>query len=307
MFRSLADVHASEIERFAAGTTNPDRWRTDLAQCFAEGTLRPRWCWTAHDQAGVLRAANYWWSRPGREKPHQFVSAERRDVEAALALLEHSRHVLGLSHATAILSTAADNPCGVEGAHPEYTELLHRAGFVLDVQRVGLRRSATAPSPSGAGVLRFRPAAELSRDELVGLIIRVVDGSLDHRMQMGANTHGADAHAAAMTEDFAAYAGPPEWFAVGIAPDGSPAGYVLVTTIDGRAILAELGVAREHRGRRYSSELLTHGTRLLTEAGHNEIHAHTDIANRPMRAAFSAAGFVESQVRHDYVWSTSDS
>src|SRR5215813_13644157 len=58
-------------------------------------------------------------------------------------------------------------------------------------------------------------------------------------------------------------------------------------------VVGYLGVLPEHRGHGYADEILDEITRILVaEAGATKIHADTDLANRPMAAAFARAGYV---------------
>jgi ribosomal protein S18 acetylase RimI-like enzyme len=300
-YRSLSGPGSDQIEQFSAETLDPARWRADLARCFAEGSLLPQWCWQAFGDDGRLRAAHYWWGWAGASTPHQLVSVERRDVLAAAALVEHSRTVLGLRSAKAILS-APGAQAQPARTHPEYAELLARTGFRIAATRVQVQWGPDGERPSTAGGLTMTPARARPEPELVSLVMQVLDGSLDHAMRDGVETIGPQAHAQHMVTEFLTHPGSPEWFTVGLAPDGTPAGYVLPATIDGRAVLAEVGVARAHRGRRHSDQLLAHATALLADAGFDEVRGVTDEANVPMRAAFARAGFGEVGRRSDHVW-----
>ena len=79
-------------------------------------------------------------------------------------------------------------------------------------------------------------------------------------------------------------------------------GYVVPAPIDEIAVVAEIGVAREHRGHGYGLDLLLRAVRLLTATGADRIVADTDQANTPMRATFAHAGFAEREFRESYRW-----
>jgi ribosomal protein S18 acetylase RimI-like enzyme len=56
-----------------------------------------------------------------------------------------------------------------------------------------------------------------------------------------------------------------------------------------------LGVLPEHRGKGYGHELLAQATRVLHEVGVWRILCDTAACNRPMIAAFRAAGYIERE------------
>ncbi len=300
-FRTLADRSADAVESFAVATPDPDRWRADLAGCFAEGTLRPEWCWQALDETGAVRASLYWWGRSGAPEPSTLISVLRSDHDAAVALVEHSRAALRLQSARTALTIANLDEARVEDVHPEYAALLAATGFEPTVERIRLEWRAEFGIGGQPGALSFRPTNERRPGEVVALLAEVIDGSLDHGMQVGAAREGRQLHAEQMLADFLLYSGPPEWFVLG-ERDGVPVGYVIASVIDAGGVLAELGVARAHRGNHYAGELLAHGTGLLMAAGHRHIRADTDRANSPMRAAFAAGGYREIGHRVDYRW-----
>ena len=90
---------------------------------------------------------------------------------------------------------------------------------------------------------------------------------------------------------------------VGVDSSGVPVGYVQsAMDNDESAILAEIGVVATQRGQGYVNELLAYGTAVLADSGVSRIGSDTDVANRPMRAAFARAGYVEFASRRDYHW-----
>ena len=64
-----------------------------------------------------------------------------------------------------------------------------------------------------------------------------------------------------------------------------------------RPVVAYLGVVPELRGNGYVEDLLAEITHLLAVAGAQWIQADTDLANRPMAAAFQRAGYRNFAVR----------
>ena len=88
------------------------------------------------------------------------------------------------------------------------------------------------------------------------------------------------------------------WWLVASTPDGEPAGFGIPTRNNDVAVVGYIGVLPEHRGHGYIDDILAETTRVLvTEAGAQVIHADTDLANKPMAAAFERAGYVSTSRR----------
>ncbi|MGI8882133.1 MAG: GNAT family N-acetyltransferase [Jatrophihabitans sp.] len=301
-FRCLPDTSAEQVDLFVAATPDPDRWRADLTGCFAEGSLHPEWCWQAVDGAGTVRACLYWWGRPGAAEPSTLIAMGRDDLAASVALVQQSRDVMQLRSARVGLTIPNLDERSVEAVHPEYTALLAATGFRRTVERVRLEWREEYGRPERRSRLSFVPARDRPEAELITVLTDVLDGTLDEAMRTGAADVGVQAHAAQMLDDFLLYPGPSDWFALALS-EGVPVGYVIASTMDAPdGILAELGVARAHRGQGYAGELLAHGTELLAGAGFGLIRSDTDCANTPMRTAFAAGGYREFARRFDYRW-----
>lgn len=70
-----------------------------------------------------------------------------------------------------------------------------------------------------------------------------------------------------------------------------------------RAVVAFVGVARDHRGRGYGRQLLGWQTQRLLAGGATTLIADTDNANLPMARAFADVGWQQTETRIDLVHS----
>ena len=68
-----------------------------------------------------------------------------------------------------------------------------------------------------------------------------------------------------------------------------------------RAVVIFVGVAHDHRGRRYGRQLLGWQTQRLLAAGASTLIADTDNANHPMARAFADVGWPQTETRIDLV------
>ena len=108
-----------------------------------------------------------------------------------------------------------------------------------------------------------------------------------------ADAVGAAAQAAA---DVAFYRdkmlGHRDWWRVAETCDGEPVGFTVPSRNSDHPVVGYLGVLPEHRGHGYIDDILAETTRILAAAADAKvIHADTDLANRPMAAAFERAGY----------------
>ena len=74
-------------------------------------------------------------------------------------------------------------------------------------------------------------------------------------------------------------------------PDGTAAGIVLGTRNTVGATIGYLGVVPEHRGKRYSDDLVIEALHIFTAAGEPEVFDGTDVGNAPMAASFARCNY----------------
>ncbi|WP_310376338.1 GNAT family N-acetyltransferase [Catenuloplanes atrovinosus] len=288
----------TEIDLF---NTLPYQLNDQIAKDLAEGRRHDRWLWMGL-RAGRLVARAGFWSRPGDADPlviDIFDVAADHDLDDGVRVLERA------------LATVRTRPEYTRFVAPDWrdepgpTTLRMRAietlGGRLFVERLRLHRPGTAPLPAPAGRLAFREPRDA--DELIALMTRVLDGTLDaHGRDELTRRSAGEAARAQYHEELLRYPSPREWWRVGVLPDGTPAGFVLPAHNGYNPVIAYIGVVPELRGRRLVDDLLAEGTRLLMEQRVPHVRAATDVGNAPMAAAFARAGYRVFERQLDMVW-----
>lgn len=165
------------------------------------------------------------------------------------------------------------------------------AGLTDELERLRFEWTAGTPVPAPTGRLTFRrePDDEMFAD----LFQRALTGTLDATSRRLADVVGERAQA---RSDVAFYRerlpGDRAWWFTASTPDGEPVGFGVPARNSEVPVVGYLGVLPEHRGHGYIDDILAEVTRILaTEARADIVYADTDVANRPMAAAFTRAGY----------------
>jgi RimJ/RimL family protein N-acetyltransferase len=280
----------------------------DYRARLADGQYRPEWTWLAECPGSAggddgPRAAGIWWGRPGDAVPEALdaLFTDARVPRAERAAL--CGRLLAAAH-------RAFNPVSrtVPAFHlflpPDWrarrdviTALRWRweaalgAGLTEELERVRFEWTIASGVPGPSNRLRFRP--EPDDDAFAGLFARTLADTLDATSKKAADAVGAAAQARA---DVAFYRdkmlGRREWWRVAETSDGEPAGFTVPSRNSDHAVVGYIGVLPGHRGHGYIDDILAETTRILVaEADADVIRADTDLANRPMAAAFGRAGY----------------
>ncbi|MGN9836824.1 GNAT family N-acetyltransferase [Nonomuraea sp. H19] len=281
------------MEAFTLFDQFPEPARSQLAAAFDEGRTRPEWCF-AEERARLA----YWAPFAGAEPAIIWQFDPGPDPVAAAELLRRSLGAMGV---TKIIHDIALKPglTPVVDRAVEH-EALTLAGFAMEVERLMLEWVAGTDLPPDPGRLTYRPARLMDPAEVLDILVRISEGSLDYDTQVEVATEGAEHEARWMYDDLMQRKAKPDWFVIGHLGD-SPVGLVAP---DDHSI-AYIGVVPEHRGHGYVNDLLSRGTRTLAEAGVQRIVAATDVANVPTADAFLRAGYSEIGRLFRYYWRTS--
>ncbi|WP_052422807.1 GNAT family N-acetyltransferase [Nonomuraea candida] len=271
----------------------PEPARSQLRSAFDEGRTRPEWCFAE----GQARLA-YWAPFPGSEPAIVWQFDPGPDPVAAAGLLRHSMTAMGLTKAIHDIPLKPGLDPVVDRAVEH--EALIEAGFAMEVERLLLEWAAGSDLPPDPGRLTYRPARRMSPAEVIDVLVRVSEGSLDHDTRVEVATSGAEKEARWMYDDLMSRKGKPDWFVIAHL-DEEPVG--LVAPDDNS--IAYIGVVPEHRGKGYVDDLLARGTRTLAEAGVQRVVAATDVANVPTADAFLRAGYSEVGRLFRYYWRAS--
>ncbi|MEU0565579.1 GNAT family N-acetyltransferase [Nonomuraea sp. NPDC005983] len=268
----------------------PEPARSQLAAARDEGRTRPEWAFTQ----GQARVA-FWAPFRDAEPVVVWQFEPGPDPVAASALLRRSLETMGLSKIIHDISLQPGLTPVVDRAVEH--EALVGAGFAMEVERLLLEWQAGSDVPEDPGRLSYRPARRLPTADVLDVLVRISQGSLDYDTQVELATAGAEHEARWMYDDLVNRKGKPDWFVIGYLGD-SPVGLVAP---DDHSI-AYIGVVPEHRGHGYVNDLLARGTRTLAEAGVERVVAATDVANTPTAAAFLRAGYSEVGRLFRYYW-----
>ncbi|HSZ42980.1 MAG TPA: GNAT family N-acetyltransferase [Trebonia sp.] len=283
----------------------------DFHRRLASGEYRPEWIWLSGDgdtasHEGIAAAA-IWWGDAAPDGLDALFTRDGlpREQRAALA-----GRLIAAAHA-AFTRPSGGQPSGrtIPAFHlslpPDWrarqdvvTALSWRwqaalaAGLTEELERLGFAWHPGAGVPAPSTRLEFRYDAD---DEMfTDLFRRTLTGTLDATTRRAADAVGTDAQARA---DVAFYRdrmhGERDWWLVASLPGGEPVGFGIPSRNTEVPVVGYIGVLPEHRGHGYIDDILAETTRVLAdEAGGHVIHADTDVANRPMAAAFERAGYV---------------
>ncbi len=273
----------------------------EVAKDLDAGRRHPHWLWVALDDGRPVARAGFW-SRPGDAEPELFDIFDLREGEAGRQLVEAALTALGRQpdFLRYVSPGWRDDPAERRGVELRLGAL-ERLGARLLVERLRMQWEAGTPVPEPTGRLAFRQPA--GADELIGLMARVLDGTLDaHSRDELTRMTPAESARAQHDDELAGYASPREWWRVATLPGGAPAGFVIPAHNGYNPIIAYIGVVPEHRGHGYAGEILAEGTRILRDQGVPRIRASTDVGNTPMAAAFARAGYPVVSRQLDMVW-----
>jgi len=270
------------------------------------GRRRLDWLWVAQ-RANRLVGRIGWWGRTADDPPLVLDILDVSDADDGVRLVKTAMR--------AVLPAGSTPPDYVRFLPPDWASdpalvhdvdlrraVLERLGARPLVERLRLEWDAAGPVPEPNGRLRFRAVAD--RAELVGLMISVLEGTLDahSRLELTRMTPAEQANSQ-YEDELAGYNSPREWWRVATLPDGTPVGFVIPARNAYNPIIAYIGVLPAFRGKGYIDDILGEGTRILAAQGAPRIRASTDIANEPMARAFARAGYVTFERQLDMTWS----
>ena len=257
----------------------------ELADDLAAGRRRPEWMWVAlRGDRLVARVA--WW---GRDTPFLMDVFDAEDVNTGVHLLREAM--------SSVISTSP--PKYLRNVPPGWRETgevddlmaaLSQVGARPFVERLRFEWRPGTPVPVPSGRLTFRPID--STDEILDLMTRVLDGTLDaHSLDDLTRMPAREAAVHHFEDELAQYRSPRGWWRVAVR-DGEPVGFVTPARNDYGPVIGYLAVLPSHRGNGYIHDILAEGTRILAAEDAPRIRAATDVGNAPMADAFLRAGYV---------------
>jgi RimJ/RimL family protein N-acetyltransferase len=282
----------------------------EFADDLAAGRRRPGWMWMAL-RGDRLVARLAWWGQPDKDVPALLDVFDIDDADAG-------RLDLGVTLLTTAMAAVLDAghqrpeyirfvPAGWRDTAAEQRAVedrmtaMERTGAEVLVERLRLEWRPGAPVPGTSGRLTFRPVT--GRAELVALMARVLDGTLDAHSRADLTRMPPERVAAQQYDnEFMGYGSPQDWWRVAVLPSGEPVGFVIPARNDYNAIIAYLGVLPAHRGNGYIDHILAEGTRVLAAQDVPRIRASTDVGNVPMQRAFQRAGYITFERQISMHW-----
>lgn len=262
-----------------------------------ERHYRPEWTWVAErGQRLVARAA--WWGAPDDDHPIALdwfdLAAEPDRVAVGAALLRSAHQRVrtaegALAEYHLFLPPDWRDRAAVRAAAEVRTAAAERAGLRPFVERLRFEWVAASGLPSGSGRLSFGPVPA-NDEELLELLARIGEGTLDAFTRRDIERSGAAAAAREQLESMTWMPGPRDWWRLA-TNGGDPVGLVLPSRNYRSPVIGYVGVVPELRGRGHVDDLLAEGTAVLVAEGADRVVADTDTGNVPMAAAFERAGY----------------
>ena len=310
----IRPVQTGELDLFVEAAGSPDHRREVvqyLRSMFAAGSMRPEWCFVAEEHAERPLGRVAFWTLPGMEEPFALVLLDvpwdRDYIGVGKRLLEDVLNEALALGAEEIEHVVDDPPMRPQFQYnPERrVELLESAGFAFRRETGRFERQGGEP-PAVSGRLSLRTLEEVGEDAFVEAMREVSEGTLDREIREERERLGSERAALEFFEDAQRVGYDPAWWRLAYAPNGELVGLVMPAEPPGFLTIFYVGVVPRMRGQGYIDDLLAAGTATLLEVRRRDgnekpLRADTDVANRPMAAAFERAGWARFARRREYV------
>ncbi|WP_433162174.1 GNAT family N-acetyltransferase [Kribbella sp. CA-247076] len=293
----LDTIH-SLIEHQSVNTVTRERYDSFLA----DGTYRHDRTWVVEEN-GAIRALAIWWGLPEHDHPFSidglYYAGDGDPVPAWTALIEHTLTTLPADaeppeYHFFLDADWKDRPDVVAELEPR-RKAAEAAGLTAVTERLRYDWKPEYGLPPRSTRLRFEQADD---EAFVDVFRRVHEGSLDAASARAIARLGADG---AAREELAVYKSMPNsdrsWWRLAYDGDGKLVGFAIPSANQGGFTVGYLGVLAEHRGHRYSDDLLAEITHVLAELGAERITADTDFGNVPMARSFERLNYRNFAVR----------
>lgn len=299
---TIRPLSAGEEELFTAFPASSLAGIQSIGRDFGEllrlDQYRLEWTWVALRQGEVVARAA-WWGGPDDARPIALDWFDfGTDVAAGAALL---RAAPFREAEYCLVMPPAWRQDPVAKAEGELRiEAAERAGMRSLVERLRYEWTPAAGLPDRPGRLDFRP--EPSDPAMLGVLRRIVVGSLDAHMRRITERQGADAAAQDELDFLRWMPSPRGWFRLAYTQAGELVGLAVPGRTHAAPCIGIVGVVPEQRGHGYAYDLLVEATRMHVAEGAESIVAETDVTNAPMAATFARAGYPIVQERVYLTW-----
>ncbi|MGW8565291.1 GNAT family N-acetyltransferase [Isoptericola sp. NPDC055881] len=302
----------AELDRVLALTSREPVWRLSADSYRAEAAeqqYRPEWTWAAWGADGQVLARALWWGQSDSTHPlaldclavvDDVPAVDRAPLAAALLRAGHDAfrgagaEAPPLYNLMRLPESWRDDPEHVS-AVAWRRDAARLAGLGVEVERLQFEWTPESPLPAAPQRLIFSP--EPDDEAFLAAMLRVAEGTLDAHTREGEAAHGPEATARESLQFYLDRPGRREWWRLAHTPDGALAGLAIPSATPYARNVGYLGVVPELRGRGHVSEILAAITRFHAADGAERITATTDLGNRPMAAAFTRAGYRNTDVR----------
>ncbi|MEV0271783.1 mycothiol acetyltransferase [Hamadaea sp. NPDC050747] len=294
----MLTIRTAHPDELPALTTSPEDDERNaataayLAGLLESGCTRPEWCLVA-ERDGRLIGNVVLWTIPGRTVPMDIVLLEPGDAatgEALLAYAAEQARRLGAQTQGHVLDSPAQAPQFQRD--PELREgLLAGAGFTVTRDGCRFLWTASDPMPAQDERLHWRTLAELGEAPFVELLADTFTDTKDSIFQAEIAEHGLRGAARRNVADMLEMNHQPAWYEIGYDAADTPVAISMPARTATSAVIGLVAVARIGRGQGYATSVVARGTRVLVDAGAEEIRGDCDADNIGMSKAFQRAGY----------------
>ncbi|TWD79351.1 acetyltransferase (GNAT) family protein [Kribbella amoyensis] len=270
-------------------------------QFLASGAYRHEWTWVAEED-GRITALAVWWGMEQFAHPLAidglYYAGTGDPVPVWAELIKHGTASFPAGHEGPeyhifLPNGWRDRPDVVAALEPRL-QAAAAAGLSETTERLRYEWTPADGLPARSTRLRFEPADD---EAFVDVFRRVIEGSLDASTARAVARVGVDGAAREEVELYRSLPGDRSWWRLAYDEAGALIGFAVPSANNGGPVVGYLGVLAEHRGHRYSDDLLAEITHVLAEQGAERIGADTDLGNKPMAASFERLHYRNFAVR----------
>jgi hypothetical protein len=153
------------------------------------------------------------------------------------------------------------------------------------------RYESTGPVDIGVRGYRSAEVGNFSRSEIIALIEKTSEHSLDSQIEIYRQRLGGMADAEVTLRMMESTSYHPRWWRVALSPEGNTVGIIFPVIAFGEPTIGFIGVIPEHRGRNIASFLLTESWSLMKRQGLSTLCAEADQRSVSMHRALSKSQF----------------
>ncbi|MFF0345813.1 GNAT family N-acetyltransferase [Kribbella sp. NPDC004875] len=294
------DTILALIENQSVNTVTLDRYR----EYVAAGYYRHDWTWVVEEN-GAIQALAIWWGGPDDEYPFSIDGlyyAGDGDGDPVPVWTELIKHGIASRPSGAeppeyhfFLDSDWEDQPDVVTALEQRSQAGAAAGLTEITDRLRYEWKPEYGLPERSTRLRF---AEADDEAFVAVFMQVSQGSLDAATAREIARVGVEASA---REELELYKSMPNsdrsWWRLAYDGEGKLIGFAIPSSNAAGPTVGYLGVLPEHRGHRFSDDLLAEITHLQSELGATQVRADTDFGNVPMANSFERQKYRKFAVR----------